>query len=270
MKVVFETDGQIKNIDIPFSVEEIRFSDFCDFRQAEKVFFDAVKTGDETAFLLAAVDMIKKLCRGDVDEIAFNEGREMYNDLVEREYRIQPGDELTIIRIYAHLTVLINEYKPAEIPVEFSMKWLGSNYTINRKEAARVLFKMPISTGEFVEIMEIRRKAEAAMESGTLDVGNIEFTLGLSEFAILVRKKGEKLPSDKNKLTQFIRNRSEIFKNLPLSDVLSARFFFINLLIEYAVTPITSFSGMAPRVLEIQCQAKKKAVLKRLRKMLGV
>ena len=148
---------------------------------------------------------------------------------MDRKYRIKAGDELSILRLYVHILTIIREFKPTKIPRSYVLSKDGKTFVIGAKAAAEMLLGKSggsVATGEALEILEYQRRYALALKNKPLEVGNLDFTLGLTEFAILVRQNGERLPWEKGDLDRFIQERREFFKDLPLDEVLSIRFFF--------------------------------------------
>jgi hypothetical protein len=105
------------------------------------------------------------------------------------------------------------------------------------------MMNLSMTTGEVFECLEYQRRNKERREQHPTEVGNLEFSLGLSEFAILVRQPGEKLPSNKSQRRRFIERRREFFADLQLDKVLDVRFFFLRSLLRFGTIPSTSISG---------------------------
>jgi hypothetical protein len=150
---------------------------------------------------------------------------------------VNPGDELTLIRLYAHVLNVINSFVPDKIPETFKFKHKGKSFEIESKPAARMLTGMAFTAGEAIEVLEYMKRAQEALKKNPSQEGNIDFTLGLTEIAILVRQKGERLPAERPRLEKFIVLRRELFKSLSLDVVLSIRFFFSQYITELRNNP---------------------------------
>ena len=242
MKLLFEHDNQERWIDVPFHPAEITFEQFCDFRQKE------ASVDEETPpeeYLVNKRDSVKILVKGDVDclppSIKGDDVIQMIGE--DHRYKIRIGDELSIVRVYAHIINVIQEWKPEKIPQTFQFTAGKNKFIIRSEEAARVMLDAPITTGEVIETLEYQRRASALMESKPKDIGNIDFNLGLSELSVLVRKEGEELPAKRKDRDKFIERRKRIFRNVPLDTILAIRFFFLNSLLDYGKTLGSSSSG---------------------------
>lgn len=245
MTLLFEIDNEEQRIDVPLHPSEIPFSDFCDFRGAENAYWDINKEADpdDPEPVNALLRALKCVVSGDLDKLPFSIPGDDFQDLVDTGFQVQVGVELSILRVYAHFVVMVQDYKPESIPETFRLKWHGKKYIVKSGEAARVLTNRPLTTGETIEALEYQRRAGKAAELKPGEMGNIEFTLGLTEFAILVRKIGEKLPIERKDLDRFINQRQRLFKNLPLDKVIDLRFFLLNALVRLKVIRTTGFSG---------------------------
>lgn len=245
MILLFQVDEHGYSIDLPMHLSEVKFSDFCDFKAAENAYWEINKEADpeDPEPVSALLRALKCVVRGDLEQIPFAGASDSYSDLIETGYQLRIGDEISILRIYAHLVVLVQEYKPETIPETLTLSWLGNAYTVHSGPTARILSGRYLTTGEAIEVLEYQRRAGKAVEATPGETGNIEFTLGLTEFAILVRREGEKLPSDRKELTRFINGRQKIFSGLPLDRVMDLRFFLLNALVKSRKTQITGSSG---------------------------
>lgn len=267
MKITFYHEDELYSIDCPIQVREIYFEDFCDFRTEERKYLfmcrppdleedgsnkDAVESwempvDDAIKQLVLAVE---QLVKGDVREIPFSLPGEDVSQLINSKYRIQPKDDLTITRLYSHLLTIIQEYKPARIPATYILEKGGRRFVIASKPAAEILLNKTggkLATGHALEILEYQRRYAKALQDKPLEVGNLDFTLGLTEFAILVRQEGERLPWDKTELDDFIRERREFFRDLTLDEVFGVRFFLLNSLLLYRQSRLTGYSGRGDR-----------------------
>jgi len=249
MIVAFEIDGEVQRLGVPMHASEIKFNDFCDFKTEEAKFLAAVEEEQNEVAVYALLQALSKLISGPVNCLPLDHAGENINDLIESAYAIQIGDNLSVNRLYAHIVTTINQYRPAEIPEVWEV---GSKYGPLQfsKTSYRVLTRAPITTGEGLEVMEFQRRAARALEDNPKEAGNIDFTLGLTELAILCRRKGEALPFEKVKLDQFLNQRRGVFKEITLDKIIELRFFFHRLLLQSEKTGSTNFFGkghQAPR-----------------------
>lgn len=260
MILIFQVDNERCSIDVPMHPSEIPFSNFCDFKGGENAYWDINKEAEQDATepVNALLNALKCVVSGDLEKLPFSIPNDDFQTLIDTKYQIKVGDELSILRVYAHFVVMIQEYKPDSIPEIFKLRWLGKKYMVKSGEAARVLAGRPLTTGEAIEVLEYQRRAGKAAELKPGEQGNIEFTLGLTEFAILVRKPGERLPKERKDIDRFITQRQRLFKNLPLDKVIDLRFFLLNALVKSSLTRITGSSGTDLRAVAGQKQRTRK------------
>lgn len=264
MKLYYHLDGEEHAIDIPMSVHEISFADFCDFRTDEHRYFQYVRDKDQEAAVTAFVEALSTIVKGDLSNLPIALHAKEFDERTEARKLLMPGDDLTLNSIYAHLHILINTYTPESIPKHFELTHDGEQYKVTSGKAAAMLSNTPLTTGEVLETLEYQRRSYSAKDQAKIATGNIDFTLGLTEFSILVRKPGEKLPKGK-KLERFIAERQELFKTLPLNLVFDLRFFLINSLLEYGQSRRTN-SSLKGRKRPAKHAPKRKAKPRRKRK----
>ena len=76
-----------------------------------------------------------------------------------------------------------------------------------------------------IEVKKFQQKFGKAIEKGDIE-GNLAFTLGLSELAVVLRKNNETLPIDIAKREAFYKKRQLLFQSLPMTTVVDIRYFF--------------------------------------------
>lgn len=266
MIVVFQIDNEEKRIDLMLSLSERTFSEYCDFKGGEAKYWDLRKKGEDFTeqAVTTLVSSIQKLCPGDVDSLPFALADDNYQELVDSGYQVQLGHELSVIRLYTHIVNLINEYKPERIPSVFKWNWLNKTYQVKSLPAARILADKALTTGEAIEVMEYKRRAKKVSDENVDQSGNIDFELGLTEVAILLRRNGEKLPSNRRHLTAFLGKRRKLFENMTLDKVMDLRFFLLNALVQLARTRITASSGTDLRIKPLERKANTRWTAKKL------
>ena len=238
MKLYFEDAGQIHAIDVMFHPSERTFEQFCDFRQAEAQYLKASREAREAEpeerekleeqALGHLVEAIRHMVEGDVDEVPVNAPGSA--DMVFDGYYIKPGDELDLWRLYAHTVNTINSYQPGGIPEQFSIKIDGKEYHL-AAGAINIMAGQGYKVGETIETMEYQRRAESIVQAKPTEIGNIEFNLGVTELAILMREKGVELPAKEAQRAAYIEKQKQVFKDATLEDVLNLRFFLGNTLL---------------------------------------
>lgn len=257
MRAVIETADERHVIEIPQALEEIRFQQFCEFRELESQFWkeNEARTDEngnvqepeaEALVYLKLEDAIKVFSGPGIECAPVSIEGDNFQAMIDAGYRLKIGDDVSLLRYYAHIVSLINSYKPEKIPTTFEWKSdKGKTYKVKKDEAARAIYGTAMTAGEAITVLEYQRRAGLAEKKGLAEIGNIEFSLGLTEIAILLRRPGERLPADKRKRDHFIEQRREVFADITLDVVMSLRFFLLNSLLAYATTRNTNFSGKA-------------------------
>ena len=261
MKVLLNNGDADFTLDIPLSVEEITFEQFIDFTAKEQKFFESVESDKEPKAIDESIghliEAIGLLVAGDVEQLPFSADDDA-EQLIQSNFMLSIdsiGQELTIIKLYAHCVNLISSYQPVIPPAEFNLEWNGIRYTINRNEAVRSLLNVPLTAGEVITTLELQRKTVNAIKKKGDPDGNLAFNLGLQEMAVLLRKPNERLPSNRRKRIDFIDERVKTFRHLPMDIVLDVRFFLISSMNEYLKTRLTSSSSTLQNVGVRQMQS---------------
>lgn len=254
MNTIIEIEGTKHRYWFPTAVDQLTFEAFCEFRQDDHKFLNA--EDDLAGGLEAMMDAIRHLTKGPVEQLPYDIEGDQMSDLIKGGYQIEIGDEISIRRVYAHLVVLIQQYTPTQIPKSYKMRWGKMDFDVQREETAKILAGFALTTGEAIEVLELQRRASKRMETNPKDVGSIDFNLGLREFAILVRRKGERLPSRKKDRDQMIAQRIKLFKKLPLNHVLDLRFFFAASWMQYITTAQIGSFGTVPQVQKVPLKQK--------------
>ena len=261
----YEHEENLFPLTLPLTPKEIDFSDFCDFQKEERLYIDLSSPPEELSeeelesWVFPVDESVKQLTRAvsmlapevfvekDKVILPFNIEGEKAKDLIDGGFTISIGDDLSILRLYSHLINIIRKYQPQEIPITFTLTHKGKSFELKREQVVKILTKQSFTTGESVEVMEYNRRKELVVQDKPLEIGNLDFELGLTEVAILVRQPGEPLPWEKKDLDNFIEERRELFKTVKLSDVIALRFFLLDSLITYGrIKTINSF-GKEPR-----------------------
>jgi len=227
MIAVIEIDDRKVELEIPLVVGEVEFGVWCDFKKAEEKYL-AEEDSKQALFYL--LDALEEVYGEEVREVPWMSKEESLVDLIDGGFMIRIGSELSVGRLYAHLVNLFRSYVPEEIPKDFVE--LGDGYEIRKEEAVRVMTERPLTLGEAVEVLEYKRRTDEDIARKPLERTNLDFTLGLTEFAILVRKRGERLPADPAERERFLEERRRKFFHLDMGTVLQVRFFFMSALIE--------------------------------------
>lgn len=267
MRIWFDEKGGTHFIDVPFHPIEITFEQFCDFKTHEAKYFEANRisneearpgrTGKRAEAAKHFIETVAKVVKGDIEHIPFNvpEGEDV--TALFGTYTVRPGDELSITRLYAHVVNTINSYRPDSIEKHFSVKLEGTEYHLVGN-ATEIVAGTAYTAGEVFETLEYQRRGAIHVERAPAEIGNIEFNLGLTEAAILLRKKGERLPSNETERRRFINERKQVFARATLDTILDLRFFLANTLVQAATTKRINTFGKAPLARSRRRKAKPK------------
>ena len=269
-------------INLPLTAHEIKWEAFCDFKDKEQIYFDEceklrAKYGVEnlskaklepieTVEVISAITYALEHVYGTwIWELDFTLGEEL-DDLFLNGFTVTLGDDISVMRLYVHLNTIINTFKPETLKDKvFKLHVGGEEYQLDQLKAAKFLTLEGVSTGEAIEVLEFRRIAEKNLEEKKFALGSMDFTLGLRELAILVRKKGEALPWNRKELESFLNSRMEIFRGVTAGEVLTLRFFLINSYLIWLQNQTINFSGTARPIRVQELRRKKPGTVKRRR-----
>jgi hypothetical protein len=259
-------------INLPLTAHEIPWEAFCDFKDQEQEYFKAIENENGFSELItsnqAMIAITKAL------EYVFGDWiitlpfalEEPSDDLFLNGFTVTLGDDLSVMRLYAHLNTVINTFKPETLKDKvFKLVIGGEEYQLDQLKAAKFLTLEGVSTGEAIEVLEFRRIAEKNLEEKKFALGSMDFTLGLRELAILVRKKGESLPWNRKELESFLNDRMQTFRTVTAGEVLTLRFFLINSYLLWLQSQITNSSGTVRPIKVQELSRKKPGIVKRRR-----
>lgn len=246
-----------KQLRLPLTQSDITYKDFLQFREYGKK-MDALQDGatilDFQGFvadiaILLCGDLAKDLPFGDIEAIENGEANILTFE-----------DEVTAVGVYLHFLAVLAQPLPA---FTGSFYWGGNTYEIGAIGNALRDFAA-LKTGEVVEALQVRRDMGAIIEQAEKEA--TDFTIMLPyhldmealTFAIILRKKGEKLPINQAELRKFATQRAGVFQGLPMDIVLQVHAFFLNLLTAYSIAKnIGSFSRDANPILTDSQPSKK-------------
>lgn len=243
MTVLFTHDKTDLTLAVPLTADEITYSAFLDYQQAEARFIEVNREHNTDRFDLveaALIEAVRVICGPHVADLPFTANEGALGTMIEEGYQIGLGSDLSVLGLYAHLTVLLKtanyhgDLKPDNLPAFLVIEHGGKSYRVVGQQAARVMSSKPLTAGEAIEVSEYRRRHSEAVAARVQDGSALDFTLGLSEFAILVRRPGERLPSDDEKRERWITERRELLADLSLTDVMKVRFFLTAALLKLA------------------------------------
>ena len=252
-------------INLPLTAHEIPWEAFCDFKDEEQEYFKAQEKGDNYEAIVSITTALSYVYGTWVMDLPFSLD-EPLEDLFLSGFTVTLGDDLSVMRLYAHLNTIINTFKPETLKDKvFKLHVGGEEYQLDQLKAAKFLTLEGVSTGEAIEVLEFRRIAEKNLEEKKFALGSMDFTLGLRELAILVRKKGEPLPWNRKELESFLNDRMQTFRTVTAGEVLTLRFFLINSYLIWLQNQTTNSSGTARPIRVEELRRKKPGIVKRRR-----
>ena len=218
------------DINIPVDVSEIKYSEFLNFKLYEQEFFDAPEEEKPAAL----VELVRNAYEFDVDNLPFGSPDKEYTFLTI-------GEEITVMGLYHHYINLINTFNP-DIKNTYEIEYRGEKYYLDPVGIMKSLEGAAYTAGEVITVCEYKRVLSKKTDNLDEDAA-MNLKLGLVEMAVLLRKKGEKLPLRQSERDAFISKRAKHFEDMSMDKVLAVRFFLLDILKAYVRTIGTSSSG---------------------------
>lgn len=254
-----------QEINLPLTAHEVRWEAFCDFKDGEREYFQSLENEDIQTAIGAIAKALTHIYGDWITDLPFTLD-EPNDELFLSHYTVTLGDDLSLMRLYAHLNTIINAFKPETLSDKvFKIVIGGEEYQLDQLKAAKFLTLEGVSTGEAIEVLEFRRIAEKNLEEKKFALGSMDFTLGLRELAILVRKKGEALPWNRKELEAFLNSRMQVFRGVTAGEVLTLRFFLINSYLLWLQNQTTNSFGTDHPIKVQELKRKKPGIVKRRR-----
>lgn len=225
--IVATTQG---DINIPFDVSEIKYSEFLNFKMYEQEFFDAPEEEKPSAL----VELVRNTYDVPVDDLPFGSPDKDYTFL-------KLGEEVSIMALYHHYVNVINTFNP-DIKNTYNVEYKGERYELDPMGIMKSLEGAAYTAGEVITVCEYQRVLSKKTDNLDEDAA-INLKLGLVEMAVLLRKKGEKLPTRQSERDHFISTRAKHFADMGMDKVLSVRFFLLDILKAYVRTKGINTSG---------------------------
>ena len=241
--LTLRTDGA-GEFRVPTHPSEIEFGAFCDFRVADEKLHrePEANLAQRELYMTEAVE---QLVTGDVRSIPLYP---LIGETIEQE--------ISVLGLYQFVVRAINAYEPEEVPVVAKVERDGKLYVAEWEPTARALRHRALTSGESLIVLELQRLS--ALNPGNLaNEGNVDFSLGCAQMAILVRQVGEELPVNQTERDEFIRERSKMWAHVDLATVLDLRHYFMSACLVYAKTRGSSFSGKENRGRVVQAVRRK-------------
>lgn len=158
----------------------------------------------------------------------------------------------TVLGMYRHLLWVVHSFQPVEFPIEY--KGLEWNVT---PHAEKLAYPGEFTAQETVETLKLEqmfeKELEAARKGDVFNFGAIassDFGLEMYQIALLLRPVDEdgvieSLPMGEVAVENYINERVTELEDLPMSVILSVRFFFQNTL-----TKVSAFNVLTERLSE--------------------
>lgn len=242
MQYLIDIDGDAYPIFLPQTATDWLWSGYCDFRAYEQAWFVANRTLQdepspeaEEAAGLAVTAMIASVAGLEVaHRLPLTVAGDDLGQMIRSGYQLGLDHEITQLRLYAHLSVVAAtvdnpKYDPKELPTTLRLDIDYKTYVVQRDSSARVLAGKPLTTAEAVEVQEYRRlhnmHVSTLKGSHPTTVAGLDYTLGLTCLAMLVRPQGERIPGGSGARERWIASRREKLEHVDLATVKQVTFF---------------------------------------------
>ena len=280
MIVKIDIKGDIIQANIPFSEKEITFDQFCEYMN----YYIKLIESDDLSMVESMLDIfdknLKKLPFGDESIYSlFTEGYTLEGGdqinclrvIAHIDYILQnclsiyasnllskvntnDPDILESVELVRSKNTYVKYRALLKLAAEINgLDYDGSSISINLEGEIYSLYQSSVSKfysdgitgGEYVEVMEYRRKVASILEDKNLYFDGLhELKNALHLTAVLFRKQGEDLPIDRAKLSQFKNERMNLFKSLTLDQALEIGFFLTSSLQQLGLTKILEHTGI--------------------------
>lgn len=224
-----------KVCELPTSAYELKFRQFIDMRSAEQAFYE------EGTFGYAAIPVILAAALGDelVNELDFYVPESADTARAIAAAPLQLGSEFDTLSVYCHLLYVIESYEP--LADDNILRHDGEEYLLLAQDIIKGEGKVKV--GPAIVSLELAKFYQTLIDQRGDIEGNYAFSLGLLEVAALARKRDEMLPLNTNERSKWLETRGKLIEDMPLSEVLKVRFFFLRILRGYTKTQGTQRSG---------------------------
>ena len=136
--------------------------------------------------------------------------------------------EATLYTLWANIVQVVASMDLVLREDEVSFTWKGEEYFVkpmNRDRMTGRELPPAFSVNEAVEVLELRRKANALIETKKYETKNIKWELLHRQLAILAMKAGETLPADDLAFERFVSDRAVHFIGIDAETALKVDFF---------------------------------------------
>ena len=134
---------------------------------------------------------------------------------------------------------VLEKYPLDTLPYCLKIELNGTTFKVLRDRTARVLSGAPLTTGEAIEWHEYHREhGETKKKFKGFEepdrASALDYTLGLTQVAILLRRFGEQLPVDDGARDRWLQRRRKLLADIDLQTVQDVRFFTVAALLRFA------------------------------------
>lgn len=243
---------------IPISPNDITWSQYNSFRAQEAFYFQLRDSDDIAKEVYCLCEAVSVVCGLDADVLYNDFPLTLANETAEdlKYYTLSIGDQLSVLRLYFHINNLCDLYRPNEFDekeTEFHIEINGEKYYLDNNLWENVMLgNLMLPTIEVVEVMHLQQRFKEAVtaydeafdtesQEGVLEdddgikigagsfMAGQDMLLGQNEAAILLKKKGERLPYKRTLRRKFIEERAKMFGDVPFPKIADMRFFLINM-----------------------------------------
>ncbi|MEL6356024.1 MAG: hypothetical protein AAFQ37_03725 [Bacteroidota bacterium] len=255
MRAVTTIDEKELRYNLPLDCSEFTYGQFIDFRAKEEQFLELAQEKDKVNEAATAMaEAVAQICGDEIKQLPFAVQGDDLTRFEKVKFKLGLADEISIIRLYAHILTITrrfapkDKWNPKKLPIEIKFNFRGNKYKVNRRSAVRVMANKPLLTCEMIEVLEYHRRTEKEKKKRPQEASNLDFTMGLTQFAILCRRPGEKLPADEGERERWLTKRRKLIANVSAEDVFRVRFFLIAAFLNYSAENNTRSSGKVRRM----------------------
>jgi hypothetical protein len=237
-------------LSMPESLREITVSQYCEFLQGLGEFTswqneqlsqeaDVDAPGYQLERLRRIGAMVQSFCaelpEAPTLETLFTLPVGDYEKSLKQSFRLDDiadfdidRSEATLYTLWANIVKVIESADLAGVGDEVSFSYKGERYAVkgmNRDRMTGRELPPDLTVHEAVEVLELRRKAQALLDAGKHEAKNVKWELLHRQLAILALKEGEAIPTDDLAFEQFVSERAAHFIGIDAETALRVDFF---------------------------------------------
>lgn len=197
---------------IPENPEEITYTQRMKFLFAYSDFVDKKKPKNKPEVVKAYIDVLS----------AFFECNN--EDIMHLPFGLYDDFEKSMTGLFLYIFGIISTYEPKKLPEgeDFEFEFDGDTWVL---PCAVNASERDVTFAQAIELLEIERKAGIEVSNRPEDVKDIVYSSDMLKLAVLLKKKGEELPSGEMELTQLMWKRAARFEKLDMCKGLDIVFF---------------------------------------------